>query len=110
MSKPLDSRKNENADFYKQQIVLVKLLQKAKMTIEQAVEEFLEKSVSGLSQEKAIARYLRVDMLPFLSTTDPKAVRRPEIIACVEAKAQKTPIAAKQLLTYVKQLFQFLLE
>ena len=68
----------------------------------------MEKSASGLSQEKAIARYLRDDMLPFLSTTDPKAVRRPEIIACVEAKAQKTPIAAKQLLTYIKQLFQFL--
>ena len=82
--------------------------QKAKMTIEQAIEVFLEKSASGLSQEKAIARYLRDDMLPFLSTTDPKAVRRPEIIACVEAKAQKTPIAAKQLLTYIKQLFQFL--
>ncbi|MDA1294360.1 MAG: site-specific integrase [Proteobacteria bacterium] len=81
---------------------------KAKMTIEQAIDMFLELKISGLSQEKAAARYLRVDMLPFLSTSDPKAVRRPEIIACVEAKAKKTPTAAKQLLTYIKQLFQYL--
>ena len=32
--------------------------QKAKMTIEQAIGIFLELKVSGLSQEKAVARYL----------------------------------------------------
>jgi len=83
-------------------------LARTQLTMGEAVRKFLEIRVSGLSQEKAIVRYLEQDMLPFLLTNDPKAVRRAEIIACVEAKAKETPIAARQLLTYIKQLFQFL--
>jgi integrase len=82
--------------------------QKLHVTLNDIIDRFLEFKVSGLSQEKAIARYLKTDLVGHLQVSDPKQITKKDLIDCIEAKAQMTPTAARQLLVYVKQLFQFM--
>ena len=83
--------------------------QKAKMTIEQAIEVFLEKRrVWGFRKKRPSLAIFEMICCLFCLRQIPRPSGAQKLLLVLRQKLKKPPIAAKQLLTYVKQLFQFL--
>ena len=79
-------------------------------TISKVIEEFIEKHVSGLSSHKTVSSYLRQELGAKIGRLKPRDISRLVILELIEVKAEKAPIAARQLLIYAKQLFEFCVE
>lgn len=69
--------------------------------------EWLDKHASGLSSEKAIRGYINNDLLPAVGNMKVSDIRRRDVIEVVEAKAEKTPRAAAQVLLYARRLLDY---
>ncbi len=79
-------------------------------TVEDAVSEYVEKYVSGLSSAKPISRYFTRDVVPVLGNKKLTDVTRRDLIDLIEDKAAETPIAARHLLAYLKRFFDWCIE
>lgn len=69
--------------------------------------EWLDKHASGLASEKAIRGYINNDLLPAIGNLKVSDIRRRDVIEVVEAKAEKTPRAAAQVLLYARRLMDY---
>jgi integrase len=76
-------------------------------TVAELAEDWLNRHASGLASEKAIRGYINNDLLPELGHMKVSDVRRRDVIDVIEAKAEKTPRAAAQVLLYARRLFDF---
>ena len=80
---------------------------RAEPTVAELAEEWLEKAATGLKSEGAIRGYIRNDLVPALGRMKVSDVRRRDVIEVVEAKAERTPRAAAQLLLYARRLMDY---
>jgi len=80
---------------------------KEEPTVAELARDWLDRHASGLASEKAIRGYINNDLLPELGQMKVSDVRRRDVIEVIEAKAEKTPRAAAQLLLYARRLFDF---
>lgn len=69
--------------------------------------EWLDKHASGLASEKAIRGYINNDLVPAIGNMKVSDIRRRDVIEVVEAKAEKTPRAAAQVLLYARRLMDY---
>jgi integrase len=76
-------------------------------TVAELAGDWLNRHASGLASEKAIRGYINNDLLPELGHMKVSDVRRRDVIDVIEAKAEKTPRAAAQVLLYARRLFDF---
>ncbi|MFG6594861.1 tyrosine-type recombinase/integrase [Sulfitobacter sp. 1A13368] len=76
-------------------------------TIATLAEEWLGKHATGLKSFSAINGYMRNDVVPSLGDMKVADIRRRDFIEIIEAKAEKTPRAAAQLLTYSRLLMDY---
>ncbi|MCA1775707.1 MAG: integrase arm-type DNA-binding domain-containing protein, partial [Loktanella sp.] len=80
---------------------------KAEPTLKELAGEWLDKATTGLKSEKAIRGYINNDLLPALGHIKVTDIRRRDVIEVVEAKAEKTPRAAAQVLIYARRLMDY---
>lgn len=80
---------------------------RAEPTLGDIAEEWLDKHASGLKSEGAIRGYINNDLVPAIGNMKLSDVRRRDVIEVVEAKAEKTPRAAAQLLLYSRKLMDY---
>lgn len=76
-------------------------------TVTELAEDWLDRHASGLSSEAAIRGYINNDLLPALGHMKVSDLRRRDVIEIVEAKAEKTPRAAAQVLLYARRLLDY---
>lgn len=69
--------------------------------------EWLDKHASGLASEAAIRGYINNDLLPAIGNMKVSDIRRRDVIEVIEAKAEKTPRAAAQVLLYARRLMDY---
>ncbi|MBK1655368.1 tyrosine-type recombinase/integrase [Allochromatium vinosum] len=77
------------------------------LTVADAVERFCKARVDGMARGDEVRRYFERDLLPVLGRRQLKSVKRSEIIALIEDKAESAPRAAALLLAYTKLLFSY---
>lgn len=80
---------------------------KAEPTLSELAADWLDRHATGLASEGAIRGYINNDLLPDLGHMKVSDLRRRDVIEIVEAKAEKTPRAAAQLLLYARRLLDF---
>jgi integrase len=80
---------------------------KAEPILSALAGEWLDKHASGLASEKAIRGYINNDLLPAIGNMKVSDIRRRDVIEVVEAKAEKTPRAAAQVLLYARRLMDY---
>ncbi len=71
------------------------------------VTEWLERYATGLKSETAVRGYMMNDLLPVLGRMKVADLRRVDLIEVIEAKAEKAPRAAAQLLLYSRKLLDY---
>ena len=76
-------------------------------TVKELAQDWLDRHASGLSSERAIRGYINNDLLPALGHLKVSDIRRRDVIEVVEAKAEKTPRAAAQVLLYARRLLDY---
>lgn len=76
-------------------------------TVSEAVAEYVRKHVTGLASERPITRYFERDLIPALGGVKLQDLKRRDVLDLVEAKAEKTPVAARHLLGYTKGLLDW---
>lgn len=76
-------------------------------TVKELAGDWLAKHASGLRSESAIRGYIENDLLPKIGNMKVSDVRRRDVIEVVEAKAERTPRAAAQLLLYARRMMDF---
>lgn len=76
-------------------------------TVKELAQDWLDRHASGLSSERAIRGYINNDLLPALGHMKVSDIRRRDVIEVVEAKAEKTPRAAAQVLLYARRLLDY---
>ncbi len=69
--------------------------------------EWLDKHASGLASERAIRGYINNDLVPAIGNMKVSDIRRRDVIEVIEAKAEKTPRAAAQVLLYARRLMDY---
>ncbi|WP_297780028.1 site-specific integrase [uncultured Roseovarius sp.] len=80
---------------------------KAEPTLKELAIEWLDKAATGLKSETAIRGYIMNDLVPSLGNMKVTDIRRRDVIEVVEAKAEKTPRAAAQVLLYARRLMDY---
>lgn len=80
---------------------------KAEPTVADLADEWLKKHASGLKSEGAIRGYVLNDIVPVIGRMKVSDVRRRDVIEIVEAKAEKTPRAAAQVLLYARRMLDY---
>ena len=76
-------------------------------TVATLAKEWLDRHASGLKSEGAIRGYINNDLVPALGHMKVADVKRRDVIEVIEAKAEKTPRAAAQLLLYARRLMDY---
>ena len=76
-------------------------------TLNDLATAWLDKHATGLASEKAIRGYINNDLLPELGHMKVSDIRRRDVIEVIEAKAEKTPRAAAQVLLYARRLMDY---
>lgn len=69
--------------------------------------EWLDKHASGLASEAAIRGYINNDLVPAIGNMKVSDIRRRDVIEVIEAKAEKAPRAAAQVLLYARRLLDY---
>lgn len=85
----------------------VKRRRKLEPTVKELAIEWLDKAATGLKSETAIRGYIMNDLVPNLGNMKVTDVRRRDVIEVVEAKAERTPRAAAQVLLYARRLMDY---
>lgn len=80
---------------------------RAEPLVKELATEWLDKAATGLKSEAAIRGYLLNDIVPAIGNMKVTDVRRRDVIELVEAKAEKTPRAAAQVLLYARRLMDY---
>lgn len=80
---------------------------RAEPTLKELAGDWLDKATTGLKSEKAIRGYINNDLLPALGHMKVTDVRRRDVIEVIEAKAEKTPRAAANVLIYTRRLLDY---
>ena len=80
---------------------------RAEPTVADIAEEWLTKHATGLASAGTIRAYVRNDITPALGRLRVTEVTRRDVIALVEAKAEKAPRAAAQLLIYARKVLDY---
>lgn len=80
---------------------------RAEPLVKELAEEWLDKAATGLKSEKAIRGYILNDVVPGIGNMKVTDVRRRDVIELVEAKAEKAPRAAAQVLLYARRLMDY---
>lgn len=80
---------------------------KAEPTLRELAGEWLDKATTGLKSEKAIRGFINNDLLPPLGNMKVTDIRRRDVIEVIEAKAEKAPRAAAQVLIYARRLMDY---
>lgn len=80
---------------------------KTEPTIADLADDWLAKHASGLKSEGAIQGYVLNDIVPAIGRMKVSDVRRRDVIEVVEAKAEKTPRAAAQVLLYARRMLDY---
>ncbi|NCQ23684.1 MAG: integrase [Rhodobacteraceae bacterium CG17_big_fil_post_rev_8_21_14_2_50_63_15] len=80
---------------------------KAEPTLKELAGDWLDKATTGLKSEKAIRGYINNDLLPALGHIKVTDIRRRDVIEVIEAKAEKTPRAAANVLIYARRLLDY---
>lgn len=80
---------------------------RAEPTVAELAQDWLERHASGLASEGAIRGYVLNDLVPAIGHMKVSDVRRRDVIEVVEAKAEKTPRAAAQVLLYARRLLDY---
>lgn len=80
---------------------------KAEPLVRDLAADWLEMHATGLKSEKAIRGYINNDLVPAIGRLKVSDIRRRDVIEVVEAKAEKTPRAAAQLLLYARRMFDY---
>ena len=75
--------------------------------VSQVINEFIAKHVVTLKSSKTVISYLKNDFEPDFGRRFLKDVSRREVITLIEKKALVAPSSARQLLIYVKKVFEF---
>ena len=75
--------------------------------VKDVANDWLEKAATGLKSEKAIRGYMLNDIVPAIGNMKVTDVRRRDVIELVEAKAEKAPRAAAQVLLYARRLMDY---
>lgn len=76
-------------------------------TVAELAADWLDRHASGLASEGAIRGYINNDLLPALGHMKVSDLRRRDVIEVIEAKAEKTPRAAAQVLLYARRLLDY---
>lgn len=76
-------------------------------TVAELAEEWLNKHAAGLSSEQSLRSYVANVLLPAIGRLKVTDVRRIDVIQLVEAKADKAPRAAAQVLGIARQIFDY---
>jgi integrase len=80
---------------------------KAEPTLKELAGDWLDKATTGLKSEKAIRGYINNDLLPALGHIKVTDIRRRDVIEVIEAKAERTPRAAANVLIYARRLLDY---
>ncbi|MGO4917806.1 tyrosine-type recombinase/integrase [Pseudogemmobacter sp. W21_MBD1_M6] len=80
---------------------------KAEPLVRDLAADWLDMHATGLKSEKAIRGYIENDLVPAIGRLKVSDVRRRDVIEVVEAKAERTPRAAAQLLLYARLMFDY---
>lgn len=80
---------------------------RAEPLVKELANDWLDKAATGLKSEKAIRGYVLNDIVPAIGNMKVTDVRRRDVIELVEAKAEKTPRAAAQVLIYARRLMDY---
>lgn len=80
---------------------------RAEPLVKDLATEWLDKAATGLKSEGAIRGYILNDVVAAIGNMKVTDVRRRDVIEIVEAKAEKTPRAAAQVLLYARRLMDY---
>jgi len=80
---------------------------KAEPLIRDLAADWLDMHATGLRSERAIRGYIENDLVPAIGRLKVSDVRRRDVIEVVEAKAERTPRAAAQLLLYARRMLDY---
>jgi integrase len=80
---------------------------KAEPTMGEVAAEWLDKHATGLKSIGTIRGLVNNDIVPALGGVKVTDIRRRDIIDMVEAKAEKTPRSAAQLLIYARKILTY---
>lgn len=80
---------------------------RAEPLVRDVARDFLEKHSSGLKSFVTIRGLVENDIIPAMGSMKITDVRRRDVIELVEAKAEKTPRSASQLLLYARKILTF---
>ena len=89
-------------------------LEKERATIDpklsKIIDEFIAEHVVTLKSSKTVTAYLKNDFEPVFGRRLPKDISRREVSDFITKKASLAPSSARQLLIYVKKVFEFALD
>lgn len=80
---------------------------RAEPLVQNVARDWLEKHASGLRSFVTIRGLVENDIIPAIGDMKITDVRRRDVIELVEAKAEKTPRSAAQLLIYARKILTF---
>ena len=80
---------------------------RAEPLVKDVAQDWLEKHASGLRSVATIRGLVENDIIPAIGDMRITDVRRRDVIELVEAKAEKTPRSAAQLLIYARKILTF---
>ncbi|MBK1656539.1 tyrosine-type recombinase/integrase [Allochromatium vinosum] len=81
--------------------------ERQEVTVADAVKRFCKARCGDLVSGPEIQRYLERDLIPLLGKRQLKSIKRADVLAIIEDKAETAPRAAALLLTYIKLLFAY---
>lgn len=85
----------------------VKEARRQALTFREVAEEYLTRHAAGKKTGEQDREYLMRDVLPIWGARKAEDIKRRDVIALIEAKAAKAPVAANRLLACIRKVFNW---